>query len=92
MKTLLTQFLSGAVALAFWAIGFFFMRFAAKTRDRFFTVFGWAFWVLAVERVALLLLSPDNEFGPYIYIIRLCAFLLIIGGIIYKNRSSPGPE
>ena len=88
MKTILTQFLSGAVALAFWAIGLFFMRFATKTRDRFFTVFAWAFWVLAVERVALLLLSPDNEFRPYIYIIRLCAFLLIIGGIIYKNRSS----
>src|SRR5688572_15328048 len=47
MKTLLTQFLSGAVALAFWAIGLFFMRFAAKTNDRFFTVFAWAFWVLA---------------------------------------------
>lgn len=88
MKSMIGQFLSGALMLGFWTIGMFFRRFWKKTRDRFFAVFAWAFWVLAIERVALMLLSPDNEFRPYIYTIRLLAFLLMIGAIIEKNRSS----
>jgi uncharacterized membrane protein len=91
MKSTIGQFLSGALMLAFSAIGLFFRRFWKKTHDRLFAVFAWAFWVLAIERVALLLLSPDNEFQPYIYTIRLVAFLLIIGAIIDKNRAAPPP-
>lgn len=87
-KTFLVQFLSGALAMASWVIGLFFMRFWRKTGDRFFAVFAWAFWVLAAERVLLLLVSLENEFRPYVYLVRLSAFLLIIGAIIEKNRSA----
>jgi hypothetical protein len=87
-KVTITQFLSGALVLAYWAIGMFFMRFWKKTLDHFFAVFAWAFWVLAIERVILLIVNPENEFRPYVYLVRLIAFLLIIGAIIVKNRAS----
>jgi hypothetical protein len=82
----ITHFLAGALVLAYWAIGYFFLRFWKKTRDRFFRTFAWAFWVLAVERIILRFVS-DDEFQPYVYLVRLAAFLLIIWAIIEKNRS-----
>lgn len=91
-KEIIAQFLAGALVLAFWAVGFFFLRFWKKTRDRFFKVFAWAFWVLAIERIILLFMSADYEFRPYVYLVRLTAFLLIIWAVIDKNRSSPPEE
>jgi hypothetical protein len=81
-----TQFIAGALVLAYWAIGYFFFRFWRKTRDRLFRTFAWAFWVLAVERIILLFVDPKHEFQPYVYLVRMAAFLLIIWGIIEKNR------
>ncbi|MCI0745937.1 MAG: DUF5985 family protein [Verrucomicrobia subdivision 3 bacterium] len=88
MKAVINEFLSGALMLAYLAIGLFFLRFWRKTHDQFFAVFAAAFWVLALERIILLVQHPGNEFRPYIYLVRLIAFLLIIGAIIVKNRSS----
>jgi uncharacterized membrane protein len=91
-KASLIHFLSGAAALAFWVIGVFFIRFWRKTRDRFFGVFACAFWVLGAERVLLLVVSLENEFRPYVYLVRLIAFLLIIGAIVDRNvRMHPPP-
>ena len=87
----ITQFLAGALVLAYWAIGYFFLRFWKRTRDRFFRVFAWAFWVLAVERIILLFVRPEHEFQPYVFLVRLTAFLLIIWAIIQKNRPA-GPS
>lgn len=89
-KEFITQSIAGALVLAYWAIGFFFLRFWKKTRDRFFRVFAWAFWVLAIERIILLFISADYEFRPYVYLVRLTAFLLVIWAIIEKNRSADG--
>jgi hypothetical protein len=84
----ITQFLAGALVLAYWAVGYFFLRFWKKTRDRLFRAFAWAFWVLAIERIILLFMSPDHEFRPYVFLVRLTAFLLIIWAVIEKNRSA----
>ncbi len=86
MNTLLNALLSGAVMMGYLAIGFFFFRFWKKTNDRFFAVFATAFYVLAVGRVILLLTNPDDEMRPYVYLVRLAAYLLIIWAIIDKNR------
>jgi hypothetical protein len=88
---MITQFMAGALVLAYWAIGYFFLRFWKKTRDRFFRVFAWAFWVLAIERVILLFISADFEFRPFVYLVRLAAFLLILWAIFEKNRSVSPP-
>lgn len=87
-------FFSGAVMMGFWVAGLFFFRFWMKTRDRFFAIFGLAFWMMAVEQIVIVVLNKGDEDGnrPIGYICRLLAFLIIIGGIIDKNRSSSLPE
>jgi hypothetical protein len=79
--------LNGAILLGYWAIGVFFFRFGHRRRERLFTFFGWAFWLLALERLLLLLIDPANEFKPYVYLVRLIAFLFILYAIVDKNRS-----
>jgi hypothetical protein len=82
----LTQFISGGIALGYWAIGVFFLRFWRKTRDPLFRVFAVAFWILCFERILLLIVRPEDEMRPYVYIVRFAAFMLLAAGIIYKNR------
>jgi hypothetical protein len=77
--------ISGAILLGCWAIGLFFFRFWRRNLDRLFWFFGAAFWLLAVERILLLTISQTHEFQPYIYTVRLVAFLLILYAIYQKN-------
>ena len=63
-----------------------FLRMWQKSKDRLFGFFAAAFCVLAVERVLLTLVNPDDEFAPYVYVARLIAFSLIIVAIVDKNR------
>ena len=79
-------FLQGISATAAWVGGLFFFRFWRESHDRLFAFFGAAFWLLSLSWALLGLFSPTEETRPYIYAIRLVAFLLIIGGIIDKNR------
>ena len=82
-------FVSGAIALGFFAIGLFFLSFWRRTHDRLFARFAAAFFLLAIERIILVLVSPEYEFRPYLYFVRLAAFLTIIAAIVARNR---GPE
>lgn len=56
-----------------------------RSKDRFFLYFAAAFCALGVS-TAILLSGGQNEGKPVAYIIRLLAFLLIIGAILSKNR------
>ena len=85
---LLSTFLWGGFSMGAIVAGLFFLRFYRDTRDRFFLIFALAFWVLALDRLFLTVFSPSNENQHYVYLMRLTAFLLIIGGIIDKNRSA----
>lgn len=84
---MLNQFLSGALFVSYLAAGLFFLRFWKRTGDRLFAIFALAFSVFGTERLLLALTNPADEFRPYIYLVRLFAFLLIIIAIIDKNRS-----
>jgi hypothetical protein len=83
---MLNDFLSGGCMAIFVAIGWFFVRFWRKTRDRFFLWFAVAFWFLALERVILLIVRPENELRPAVYLIRLASFIVIAIAIYDKNR------
>lgn len=72
--------------LGYLAVGFFFFRFWRKTRDSLFGVFAASFWVLAVERIVLLMTNPEHELRPFVYLIRFSAFMLILVAIYLKNR------
>ena len=82
----LNHTLSGAILMGFWVAGLFFYRFWKITRDRLFSIFAMAFWVMGLERLILTIMAPENEFRPYIYIFRLLAFTLIALAILDKNR------
>lgn len=86
-QTLINQFLLGGVVMACGVAGLFFLRFWRKTRDRLFAVFAIAFWVLGLNWLALAFVNQD-EVRTALYVIRLLAFLLILLGILDKNRKA----
>jgi hypothetical protein len=86
MMTSLNSYLWGFFSAGALTASVFFFRFYRDTRDRLFLIFGFAFLTLALDRLALAVFSPADENRHYIYLIRLSAFLLIIAGIIDKNR------
>jgi hypothetical protein len=78
--------MAGAIALAYALAGLFFLRFWMKSRDRLFALFALAFWILTVERLVLISAREAHDFLPYVYVIRLVAFLTILGAVLDKNR------
>ena len=80
-------FLQGVSAVGAWAAGLFFFRFYHESRDRLFAYFAAAFWLLALSWTLLGPFTPTAEARPYIYALRLVAFVLIIVGVIEKNRA-----
>lgn len=81
-------FLNGVTAAACLALGFLFFRLWRDTRDRFFVLFGLAFWMLALGAFLVFLAAGASEHQHYLYLGRLGAFLLIIAAIVDKNLSS----
>jgi hypothetical protein len=85
-------FLSGAMMLACLAIGLYFLKFWRRTGDRFFLLFALGFFVLGLNRIAILMLTELQEATATVfYIVRLCAYVLLLIAIIDKNRSSNAP-
>lgn len=85
----MNQFLWGALAMACWVAGLFFLQAWRSARDRFFLFFCLAFWVLSLSWVGLAVFQPQTETRHYYYVFRLLAFALIIMGIIDKNKRRP---
>ena len=79
-------FLSGGVFVACLAIAAIFARLYRRTNDQLFVYFAAAFAILAVERILLANFSPESEYHPYVYLVRLIAYLSILWGIVDKNR------
>ncbi len=80
--------MAGGLAMGYFVAGLFFLRFYKETRDRLFGIFAAAFWLLASQRVALVLLRGDaGDSLIWVYVVRLFAFLLIIFAILDKNRA-----
>lgn len=83
----LNTFLSGAICMACFVIALHFLQLWRRTGDRLFAFFLLAFLSLAIERVVQLGISGQNEYGPYVYLVRLVGFGLIVAGVIDKNRA-----
>ena len=81
-------FLSGAVALGYLISGVFFLRFWRKTSDRLFIAFAMAFFLLALNQTLAHWLGAADERVAYTYLLRVLAFVLILGAIVAKNLSS----
>ena len=81
-------FFWGATALACWAVGLIFFRSWRFTGDRFFALFGAAFWILSIHYVALAAVGAVDETRHYFYAVRLLSFLLVLVAIVDKNKSA----
>jgi hypothetical protein len=82
----MNEFLWGALAMASWTAGLFFLRFWRLTHDRLFVFFALSFWALAANWFALGVLELETEQSHHVYWLRLLSFVLIIAGIVDKNR------
>lgn len=80
------QFLFGGLTVMCVLVGMFFLRYWRLQHDRFFLWFAVAFGSLGVSWSVHLVYATSSETGPHVYVFRVVGFLLIIGGIIDKNR------
>jgi hypothetical protein len=80
-------FLWGALSACSLIACILFLKFFTQTRDRLFAMFSAAFFMLALNWSVLGVLQPDNESRHFAYYFRLAAFVLILVGIVDKNRS-----
>ena len=78
-------FLLGVIAATSLLAALFFLRFWRRTRDTLFLAFSVAFFIEGVNRIATLGSPHPNEASPWVFVVRLFAFLIILGGILYKN-------
>lgn len=74
--------------MAYAVIGLFFLRFKRATGDRLFAMFAGAFFLLALQRLALSVGGAWSENSVLLYGLRLLAFVLILVGIVDKNRQA----
>jgi hypothetical protein len=85
----MTQLLFGMLTAFSATIALLFLKFLRESRDRLFGFFSAAFAVLGVDWALHAVVVAPNESQHYLFLVRLAAFLLIIAGIVAKNRSRP---
>ena len=90
MNTDSLVFFQSVGATGAWVGGLLFLRFWRDSRDPLFAFFGGAFWLISLSWTLLALTNPTDEARPYIYALRLVAFILIIAAMVVKNRESRG--
>jgi hypothetical protein len=79
-------FLLGIIVTTSLIAAMYFLKFWRQTRDVLFLAFGAAFLIEGINRIGFLFVAMPNEGSASIYVVRLLAFLLILGAILYKNR------
>ncbi|HYP80055.1 MAG TPA: DUF5985 family protein [Steroidobacteraceae bacterium] len=82
-------FLLGIIVVSSLVAAAFFLKFWRRTRDPLFLAFSVAFTIEGLNRIAFLFVDKPNEGSPVIYLVRLFAFLIIVGAIVWKNRRRP---
>lgn len=84
----MTDFVLGGTATACLVIALFFLRFYRDTTDRLFAAFAGAFLIFGVNRLLLTIIDEDGDGRIYAYTLRFAAFMLVVWGIVDKNRST----
>lgn len=83
---MLNDFLGGAVVMGLTVAAVFFLKFWRRSRDSLFLAFAGAFMLLAIVQTLLTTANFPAEELSWLYLLRLAAFLLILGGFWGKNR------
>lgn len=85
---MLEHFLGGAVAMGFAIAALLFLKFWKRTEDALFLAFATSFLLLGINQALLSLANIPIEERSGLYLIRLGAFMIIIGALWTKNRQS----
>ena len=89
METLNT-FLLGVLTMCAVSIGLFFVRFWRASGDRLFLAFAVSFMLLGTSWAAVAAMPPGRQSSAetwwQVYLLRLAAYVVLIGGIWDKNR------
>lgn len=80
------EFVAGLLTMGYLVAAFYFLRFWRRSGERLFVFFALAFAMLAGQRLALTLFTAVDS--NWFYGTRLLAFLLLLAGIIEKNRQA----
>jgi hypothetical protein len=83
------ELLSGALIFAYAIAGVHFLQFRRRTGDRFFGHFAVAFWLFALNQLAVSAPTVTDETGGYFYLLRVLGFAIILIAIVDKNVSRP---
>ena len=83
------DFSFGAVAMGHLVACVFFLKFWTRTGDELFAVFAAAFALFALEQFLIAWAGLPKEEQTWFYLLRLLAFVLIIGAVLRKNWSAP---
>lgn len=86
--SIIEGFLLGVIAVTSLLAALYFLRFWRDTRDNLFLAFAAAFFIEGVNRTARIFFANPSEASPWVFIVRACAFFIIIAGIVGKNRRS----
>lgn len=81
--------LLGAIGVASFVAGLFFLRYWRSSGDRFFLFLMLSFWIEAGNRMVMLHTRSWSEDQPAHYWVRLLSYGLILWAIWDKNRPSP---
>ena len=81
-------FVAGALTAGYLVVALFFLSFWRESRDRLFCFFAGAFVLLALQRVALTWALVNEQNSTFYYVLRLVAFVLLLIGILDKNRAT----
>jgi hypothetical protein len=91
-EAIMDLFLLGAIAMASLTLGLFFLRFWKDTGDRLFMFFAMSFLLEGLSRTALAFSYYRNEEQPFFYFVRFLSYVLILIGIVNKNRTKNAPS
>jgi len=82
------ELLSGALVFAYAVSGVHFLQFWRRTGDRLFAHFAVAFWLFALNQLAVSVPAVTEEMG-YLYLLRVLGFVIILIAIVDKNVARP---
>lgn len=85
----LAPFLWGALTAASMTIALLFLRSWRLSHDRLFLYFAVAFAAFALNWIGIAIVQGRPEASYEVYLPRLLGFVLIIAGVVDKNRRSP---
>ena len=84
----MTTLLNGGASFGCVVAGLFFLTFWRESRDRLFLAFAAAFWIFAIDYAVLGVIPLADESRPYVFLLRLVGFVILLAGIAGKNWQS----